>query len=127
MSLFPKAPFDLSVLPIYVAQFPLAPFNGEESLGTSETRLTELAAFKIAAIERSGESVGLRVFSPRASSLKYQFIPSSAAILQRNFKTTKSSAGHSRDGIVQLYGSSLDCREPVSRELENRDAAAAKV
>jgi hypothetical protein len=86
-----------------------------------------LATFKIAAIERNGESVGPRVFLPRASSLKYQFIPSSAAILRRNFKTTKPSAGHGRDGIVQLYDSSLDCTEFVRRKLENRDAAAAKV
>jgi hypothetical protein len=32
----------------YVAQFPLAPFNGEKSLRTNEADLTELAAFKIA-------------------------------------------------------------------------------
>jgi hypothetical protein len=48
--------FALSGLPIYVAQFPLALLNGEESLGTSEARLTKLAAFKIAAIERSGKA-----------------------------------------------------------------------
>jgi hypothetical protein len=35
-------------LPIYVAQFPLAPFNCEKSLRTNEALLGELAAFKIA-------------------------------------------------------------------------------
>jgi hypothetical protein len=49
-------------LPIYVAQFPLAPFNSEKSLRTNEAGLTELAAFKIAAIQRNRESIasGLR-------------------------------------------------------------------
>jgi hypothetical protein len=37
-------------LPIYVAQFPLAPFNCEQPLRPNEAWLTDLAAFAIATI-----------------------------------------------------------------------------